>query len=86
MSKQAVQVQQDGAGVQLRCSRGLNRGDVLLTVPDSLWITAQTVAKSRIGPVVAQLAPWLQVIAMTCLPWLGNCGAPHVHQHAVPGA
>jgi hypothetical protein len=61
MSKQAIRLQQDGGSLQLRCTRGLNRGDVLLTVPDSLWITAQTVAKSRMGPMVEHLAPWLRV-------------------------
>jgi hypothetical protein len=65
MSKQAIQVQQDGASLQLRCTRGLNRGDVLLTVPDSLWITVKTVANSSIGSVVGHLAPWLQVITLT---------------------
>lgn len=78
MSKQAIQVQQDGAIVQLRCTRGLNRGDVLLTVPDSLWITVQTVAKSSIGSVVGQLAPWLQVIVMTI-----NPRSAHAPQHNV---
>lgn len=63
MSKQAVRLHSDGDGVQLQCTRGTNRGDVLLMVPDSLWLTVQTVAKSRIGPMVGQLAPWLQVRA-----------------------
>jgi hypothetical protein len=77
MSKQAIQVQQDGASLQLRCTRGLNRGDVLLTVPDSLWITVKTVAKSSIGSVVVQLAPWLQVLTLTIIP--RSAAAPQRH-------
>lgn len=84
MSKQAIQVQQDGASLQLRCTRGLNRGDVLLTVPDSLWITVKTVANSSIGSVVGQLAPWLQVILTFIICSLGNCTtAPCRRQHAL---
>lgn len=61
LSKQAVQLDVEGDRLQLRCAQSANRGDVLLMVPDSLWITTQTVAKSSIGSAVAELAPWLQV-------------------------
>jgi hypothetical protein len=42
-------------------TRAVPRGTALLTVPDSAWITPETVAKSRIGKALVGLEPWLQL-------------------------
>lgn len=36
-------------------------GQTLLSVPESAWISLQTVQKSPIGPSVESLEPWLQL-------------------------
>lgn len=88
LSKQAVQLDVEGDSLQLRCAQSANRGDVLLMVPDSLWITTQTVAKSSIGSAVAELAPWLQASTTCCgscdhaaCTWRGYCTTHHHPQH-----
>ncbi len=61
LSKQGVRLEEHLDSLRLVSDRAAGRGDVLLIVPDSLWITPKTVAKSSIGPLVEGLAPWLQV-------------------------
>lgn len=61
LAKHAVKVSDSDAGPQLVASRDAPRGDNLLSVPDSMWLTPQSVASSSIGPMVEQLAPWIQV-------------------------
>ena len=61
LSKQVAQLSDGPSGPQLVSARGVPRSEALLAVPDSLWITSQTVADCSIGPLVQQLPSWLQV-------------------------
>lgn len=61
-AKHAVKLSDTDAGPQLVASRDAPKGDNLLSVPDSMWLTPQSVASSSIGPMVQQLAPWIQVL------------------------
>ena len=45
----------------LLTSTSAQTGQVLLNVPESTWISLQTVQKSPIGSSIASLEPWLQV-------------------------
>ena len=45
----------------LLTSTSAQAGQVLLNVPESSWISLQTVQKSPIGSSIASLEPWLQV-------------------------
>ena len=42
-------------------NKALSRGQTLLSVPASRWITVDTVAASDISEYVSRLQPWLQV-------------------------
>ena len=42
-------------------NKAVSRGQVLLSVPSSRWITVETVAASDISQYVSRLQPWLQV-------------------------
>ncbi|KAK9868112.1 hypothetical protein WJX84_011104 [Apatococcus fuscideae] len=49
------------ASPALWLQRDARRGEGLITVPCSLWITLGTVRRSQIGPHVDGLEPWLQL-------------------------
>ena len=52
----------DGPELGLVTSRNVASGEALVSVPESLWITAAVVAKSELGAAVSQLQEsWLQV-------------------------
>ena len=65
LGKQAVTpapASSQGSDLGLVTSRTVDAGEALVSVPESLWITAEVVAKSELGPAVAQLQePWVQV-------------------------
>ena len=64
LSKQAVAPAVAAGGVLgLVATRTVEKGRELLSVPESLWLTVHTVAKSELGSFLAPLEPWLQVRA-----------------------
>jgi hypothetical protein len=51
-----------GPELGLVTSRGVGPGEALVSIPESLWVTVDVVAKSDLGPALAQLPePWVQV-------------------------
>lgn len=50
-----------GDELVLSTSRAASAGTTLITVPESTWISPETVSKSRIGKKVADLELWLQL-------------------------
>lgn len=61
-SKQAVAfAEAPGGGLGLITTRVVERGREVLSVPESLWMTVDSVAKSEHGALLAPLEPWLQV-------------------------
>ncbi len=61
LSKQVAQLADGPEGPQLVAARAAPRSEGLLNIPDSLWITPQTVADSGIGALVEDLPSWMQV-------------------------
>lgn len=61
LAKQAVELSDTNGGPQLVASRATPRGENLLSVPDNLWVTPQSVASSSIGSMVQELPPWIQI-------------------------
>lgn len=45
----------------LVAAKDLSAGEAILTVPDNLWLSSQTVQQSPYGKYVADLEPWLQL-------------------------
>jgi hypothetical protein len=45
----------------LVAARDVAAGEAVLTIPDAHWLSPAAVAKSAIGPKVANLEPWLQL-------------------------
>lgn len=45
----------------LTASKDMSAGEAVLTVPESSWISTQTVQRSAIGKCVADQEPWLQL-------------------------
>lgn len=42
-------------------SRDLKARDKVLSVPKKLWISQEVVEKSKLGPLVADQPPWVQI-------------------------
>lgn len=45
----------------LKATRRITKGQAIVSVPASKWITPSTVARTDIGSYVRQLQPWVQL-------------------------
>ena len=69
LSKQSVvPAPAAGGGLGLVATRTVEKGREVLSVPESLWISVDTVSRSEHGSLLAPLEPWLQVIAVSTNP------------------
>jgi [ribulose-bisphosphate carboxylase]-lysine N-methyltransferase len=72
----------DASG-SLVTAREVARGETLFSIPEAAWITMDTVKDSPIGPLVAELEPWL-ALALFVLHERGSSsssGASAVHAY-----
>ena len=57
----------DGSCIGLAATQGARRGDVLLSVPLSLGLSAESALRSSIGPYIAEFEPYLADYAFIAL-------------------